>query len=99
MPVASRLLPHWVGVAAKAPAVVALPAVVAIVAVAALPVMLMPAVPEVRFAGLSIVRPEPLPPRLVAVRRPLTVWLPVTVWVPVSTLAVVGVSSYRRIAH
>ena len=40
---------------------------IAVVAVAALPLMLMAAVPALKFAGFKLVRPEPLPLKLAAV--------------------------------
>ena len=56
-------------------AVVAVVALPAVVAVAALPVMLMPAVPALRFAAVRLVNPAPLPVNDDAVMLPLKVLL------------------------
>src|SRR6202049_2627530 len=65
IPVANKLDPHCVGGAAKD---VAVPAALA---VAALPVMLMFALPELRFAGLRLVSEAPFPERLLALMVPV----------------------------
>lgn len=60
----------------------ALVAVAAAVAVAAFPAMLIAAVPGLRFAGFKVVKPLPLPVKLVALTVPFTVWFPLNVLLP-----------------